>query len=258
MQHQIALDGVVRRTYELHVPVPRSKIFFPLVLLFHGRRGNGKVMLNRTGFAAKAEAEGFIVAAPDAVNGGWNDGRGTVNPNVDDVGFIRQLMESLKSQYAIDVTRIYATGISNGGIFTNRLACELSDVLTAVAPVAGPLPTNLARSRPNPISVLGIQGDADPRVPFDGTRANSRAGQLESAVNTMNFWASINSCNLTPNITHVLPTVNDGTSIDKYTYSGGLAEVVYYIVRGMGHAWPPNPSETAARSGHRPPATALS
>ena len=61
----------------------------------------------------------------------------------------------------------------------------------------------------------------------------------------MNFWASINSCNLAPAVTHVAPTVNDGTSVEKYTYSGGAADVVYYVVRGMGHAWPPNPSESA-------------
>ena len=245
MQRQLLIDGFVKRTYALHIPARRTRIFSPLVLLFHGSRGNGNFILNRTNFAAKAEAEGFIVSAPDGINGGWNDGRGTVNPNVDDVGFVRQLIASLKSQLPIDVTRIYAAGISNGGIFTHRLACELSDVLTAIATVAGPLPTNLAQSRPHPVSVLGIQGDADPRVPFDGTRANNRAGQLESAANTMNFWASINSCNLTPTVTHVAPTVNDGTSVEKYTYSGGSADVVYYIVRGMGHAWPPNPSESA-------------
>ena len=243
-QH-LSIDGIVRRTCELHVPVRQSRIFFPLVLLFHGGGGTGKTILSRTNFALKADAEGFIVAAPDGIYGGWNDGRGTVNPNIDDVGFVRVLISSLKSQLPIDVTRIYATGISNGAMFTARLACELSDVLTAIATVAGPLPTNLSRSHPTPIAVLGIQGDADPRLPVDGTRAKSKAGQINSAVDTMNFWASINSCNLIPKVTHVPPNVNDGTSIEKYTYSGGLADVVYYIVRGMGHAWPPNPCETA-------------
>jgi len=238
MRRQLLIDGF-QRTYELRIPVRKTRIFYPLVLLFHGRGTNGRIMLSRTRFAAKAEAEGFIVAAPDGLNGHWNDGRGTVNPNVDDIGFIRQLVASLTSQLPVDVTRIYAAGISNGGIFAQRLACEISDILVAVGTVAGPLAANLARSRPNPISIVGIQGDEDPRVPIDGTPVNGRAGQLESAVNTMNFWSSINSCNLTPTVTRIAPVVDDGTSIDKYTYSGGLADVVYYIVHGMGHAWPP-------------------
>ena len=128
-------------------------------------------------------------------------------------------------------------------MFTARLGCELSDVLTAIATVAGPLPTNLSRSHPNPIAVLGIQGDADPRLPIDGTRANSKAGQINSAADTMNFWASVNSCNPTPTIERLPSTVNDGTSIDQFTYSGGSADVVYYIVHGMGHTWPPHPPE---------------
>jgi polyhydroxybutyrate depolymerase len=246
---QLAINGL-ERSYALHVPARRTKIFLPLVLLFHGRGTNGRVILSRTGFAAKADAKQFIVVAPDGVNGRWNDGRGTVNPGIDDVGFVKQLVASLKSQLPVDATRIYAAGISNGGLFTQRLACEFSDVLAAVATVAGPLPSNLAQSRPNPMSVVGIQGDADPRVPIDGTRAGRGGGQLQSAVNTMKFWASINACNANPTVTHLEPAVNDGTRVDKYTYSGGSADLDYYIVRGMGHAWPPNPSgENGGESG---------
>jgi polyhydroxybutyrate depolymerase len=240
---QLTIDGVVRRTYALHLPVRQSRIFFPLVLLFHGGGGTGGTILRRTDFARKADAEGFIVAAPDGIYGGWNDGRGTVNPNIDDVRFVKELIASLKAKLPIDVTRIYATGISNGGMFTARLGCELSDILTAIATVAGPLPANLSRSRPNPIAVLGIQGDADPRLPFDGTRANSKAGQIKSAADTMNFWASVNSCNPTPTIKRLPSTINDGTSIDQFTYSGGSPGVVYYVVHGMGHTWPPHPPE---------------
>ena len=92
---QLSIDGIVRRTYALHLPVRQSRIFFPLVLLFHGSGGTGKTILSRTDFALKADAEGFIVAAPDGIYGGWNDGRGTVNPNIDDVNFVRELISNL-------------------------------------------------------------------------------------------------------------------------------------------------------------------
>jgi polyhydroxybutyrate depolymerase len=236
MQRQLLINGV-KRTYALHVPARRTKIFFPLVLLFHGRGGSGEVMLRRTGFATKADFEGFAIAAPDGINGHWNDGRGAVNSDVDDISFVKEIVASLKSELPVDVTKIYAVGSSNGGIFTQRLACEFCDVLVAVATVGGPLPSNFAQRRPSPMSILGIQGDEDPRVPIDGTRHS-----IESAASTMNFWASVNSCNPTPTVTHIPPKVSDTTSVDEYIFSGGSADVVYYIVRGMGHAWPPYPS----------------
>jgi polyhydroxybutyrate depolymerase len=249
------------RTYILHIPSgfsPSKK--YPLVLVFHGGYGSGALMQRGTQFDAKADTKGFIVVYPDGIGHNWNDGRGTANPDIDDVGFIRQLIASLESRLPINASRIYATGASNGGMFSQRLGCELADTLAAVGPDIGPMPTNLLPTcKPaRPIAVLGIQGGSDPLVPVGGGEVKSsrfiglgKGGMVESAAATMGFWAAADGCDAKPTLVHEPPTVNDGTSLDRYTYSNckGGAAVVYYIVQGMGHAWPPRLGQLPRISG---------
>jgi polyhydroxybutyrate depolymerase len=143
----------------------------------------------------------------------------------------------------VDPKRIYATGLSNGGIFTQRLGCELSDTLAAIGPDAGPMAANLLSScKPGPIAVVGIQGGADARIPLEGGEMGEGTvgGIAASAAQTMKLWATVNGCNLTPDVANVRRSVNDGTRVVKYSYSGCTAgtNVEYYIVQGMGHGWP--------------------
>jgi len=246
----VTRDGRTR-TYIAHIPrgFPAKKSY-PLVLMFHGGLGTGARAEKATKFDAKADAKGFIVVYPDGLNHHWNDGRPNVNPTVDDVGFVRQLIRHLISRLPIDSRRIYAAGISNGGHFALRLGCDLSDVLAAVATDIGPMPANLLPvCKPvRPIGVIGIQGAADPISPINGGEVASapkfglgKGGQVLSAEETMNFWALANGCDSRPAVVREPPRVNDGTSVDKYTYAGCKrgGSVVYYIVQGMGHSWPP-------------------
>ena len=239
----VTSDGRTR-TYVIHTPtgISPSKTY-PLVLLFHGGGGEGARVLSTTRFASKADQEGFIVVAPDGVNRRWDDGRGTANPGIDDVGFVRQLIADLKSRLPVDPKRIYATGLSNGGIFTQRLGCELSDTLAAIGPDAGPMAANLLSScKPGPIAVVGIQGGADVRVPLEGGEMGEGTvgGIAASAAQTMKLWATVNGCNPSPDVANIRRSVNDGTRVVKYSYSGCTAgtNVEYYIVQGMGHGWP--------------------
>jgi len=242
----VTADGR-RRTYVLHLPTGYSPTkIYPLVLVFHGGYGTGAHVLSMTQFAAKADEAGFIVVAPDGIDRHWNDGRGTVNSKIDDVSFVRQLINNLESRFPIDPKRIYATGISNGGIFTQRLGCELSDTLAAIGTDAGPIAAKLLPfCKPKPIAVMGIQGTADPLTPLEGGKVGggsfSIGGLVASTAQTMQLWATVNGCNATPIVVNVPPTVNDGTSVDEYSHSGCTARtnVVYFIVKGMGHVWPP-------------------
>lgn len=262
------------RTYVIHIPAgyDASKAY-PLVLLFHGGgpAGSGALIMRGTRFDKEASAEGFIVVAPDGVEQSWHDARETTfaaEEGVDDVEFVRELTEHLAATLPIDEKRIYATGASNGGFMSHRLGCELPGVFAAIAPVIASMPLQGVQScDPSPTSFLGIQGTADPGIPIQGgamgendtefSRAVKRSGRGQggvvlSAEETMALWASKNGCGLTPSVTHVPPTVDDGTSVDHYVFPACPAGigVEYYIVNGMGHTWPPNTGIRPSLSGN--------
>jgi polyhydroxybutyrate depolymerase len=215
----------------------------------------------QTGFSDDADREGFLVVYPDGIEHNWNDGRGTTDAErlgVDDVKFVRALIEELTRTFPIDPARIYATGVSNGGIFTHRLGCELADVLAAIGPVIGPIASPMAsRCRSSrPISVIGIQGTADPFIPIQGGEEGWQSGLgdgglVESAEDTMALWAAKNGCAPTPRKDTLPARVNDGTHVQRIVYSPCRdgTEVHYYLVDGMGHGWPPKPPRSERLSG---------
>src|SRR5215210_833768 len=155
--------GGLTRRYYLYLPSTWHRGQpAPLVLVFHGGGGRAKSIAPHTGFSRLAERDGFIVAYPEGLNGRWNDGRGYAATH-DDVGFVRVLLDTLQRELGIDPHRIYATGISNGAMFSYRLACDLPGALAAIAPVAGAMPADLEPgcAHTQPVSVLAFQGTAD-------------------------------------------------------------------------------------------------
>ncbi len=185
--------GSQTRHYLLHVPGSiESEKPVPLVLVFHGGGGHDWNMPGFTHFDALADQQSFIVAYPDSTNGNWNDTREVSRS--DDVGFVRALIDELERSYPIDSHRVYATGISNGGFFSNRLACELTDKIAAIASVAATMPEPLVSScKPSrPISVLYMQGTQDPLVPIGGGKIGFRRGRSRgtciSLADAEMFW----------------------------------------------------------------------
>src|SRR5262249_25082621 len=144
----------------------------------HGGGGHASSMPKFSGFdnLARDPHNLFIVAYPESLNKSWNDSRG-LSP-ADDVAFVRALIDRLEDELPVDPHRIYATGISNGGFFSNRLACDLSDKLAAIASVAATMPTTLPEScHPlRPISVLYMNGTKDPLVPIGGGPIGAKLG----------------------------------------------------------------------------------
>lgn len=246
---QIEVGGVTR-SYLLHLPagLPPHPA---LILAFHGGGGTARGMARLTGFDGVADAEGFIVAYPQGLQRHWNDGRATIKNKADDVGFIAALIAKLTAQYGADPARIYATGISNGAIFTNLLGCRLSGRLAAIAPVAGSLAADAAPAcaPARPLSVLLMAGTADPIVPFNGGNVRSfgglgEGGAVIGAPATARFWARADGCGgfSAPQFPPPART-NDPTRLERLSATAcpeGTA-VQLIEIQGAGHVWPGGP-----------------
>jgi len=243
----IRVDDLARK-YMLHVPTdlpPGRRI--PVVLVFHGGGGHDWSMPNFTHFDALADDEGFIVAYPDSTNRYWNDGRN--ESSADDVGFVRALIDDLEHTYPVDPHRVYATGISNGGFFSNRLACDLTDKIAAIASVAATMPEDLAPvCKPSrPISVLYMHGTLDPLVPIGGGKVGFVHGRSRGMCISLDaaskFWRENDQTSSMVRAAYVQSLSKDSTRVERKTWSGGKdgTEVVVYTIEGGGHTWPGGP-----------------
>lgn len=245
-RHTLSVDGT-DRSYLIFAPSTHPADHgLPLVLVFHGAGARPRGMARHTGFTALAEREGFVVVYPEGINRRWNDGRG-YGVLHDDVGFVRALLDTLQHRLAIDPRRIYATGISNGAMFTYRLACDLPGVLAAIAPVAGAMPDTLvaACAQGTPVSLAAFQGTADPLIPYDGGGGVRRRGQVLSAPASAELWAQTDGCTGPPTVTMEPDRApSDGMRVKRTTYAGCKdgREVELYTIEGGGHTWPGGPA----------------
>jgi polyhydroxybutyrate depolymerase len=243
IENSITVDGR-ERTYIVHLP-PASKQTkpLPLVLVLHGGGGNAENAINMANMNGLADKEGFIVVYPNGSGRlkdkvlSWNDGSlklYAAKENIDDVKFLKKLIEKLEIEYNINKKMIYSTGISNGGIMSYRLACELSDVIAAIGPVSASLCTG-CKAPDEPVSVIIFNGTADEHIPYNGgygkkSRAKINHKPVSSAVD---FWVKADGCSETPKR-------EEFGNIFKETYTGGEkgTEVVLYTIKGGGHSWP--------------------
>lgn len=236
----------ITRTYVIHLPQGfRQGTRYPLVLAFHGGRGTPSGMQSLTQFNQVADhGEGFIVVYPAGYLKTWADSRNETpagKKGIDDVGFTSKLIDKLVQDYAVDPKRVYATGISNGGNFSQRLACELADKIAAIGVVAAGMPTNLAGTcNPSrPVPMLLIFGDSDPIYPFEG--GSTKLGSVLSVDDTIAKRVALNQCSTPPEVFWIPDTSpDDGTQIKRTVYTGceNQARVEYYLVQGGGHTWP--------------------
>ena len=233
--------GGVTRSYLLYVPESITKAHaVPLLLAFHGGGGHDYNMPRFTGFDEIAASRGFIVAYPESVNTHWNDTR-ALSP-ADDAGFVRALIAELERAYPVDHARVYATGISNGGFFSQRLACDLSDQIAAVASVAATMPETLvpvchpSRS----VSVMFVQGTADLLVPIEGGAIARTHGRNISLSDATHFWVDHDQTAKKPESADMPSHDTNGTKVRRDVYAGGKdgSEIVVYTIQGGGHTWP--------------------
>ncbi len=229
----------VERTYLLHIPPGYDAAHpTPLVLAFHGIGLNAEEMARISGLNKEADHTGFIVVYPNGTGEkkSWNGGRccGEAARNrVDDVGFVRALIDELASFLAVDPKRIYATGFSNGAILTYRLACELSDRIAAIGPVAATqVREDQATCRPErSVPVIHFHGTADRLNPYNGG-TTSTGLEFVAVEEAIEYWAERDAC--------PTPQQTGSGSIQHDVYAPcaqGSAVELYRILEGE-HAWP--------------------
>jgi polyhydroxybutyrate depolymerase len=208
----------------------------PLVFNLHGGSLNAQQQLDYSKMNDVADTAGFIVVYPNAVLTAWSCGIGLTAGHVNDVGFIDALIDTLANNYSIDEQRIYCCGFSLGGFMSQRLACQLSNRIAAIADVAGSIAqdftTNITTAHPMP--VLKFHGTADQIIPYDGQNDYCSVQQ------TLTHWANFNNCNLPDTTLLFDKDTLDGCTVQKikYTFFQDSGEVVHYKVLNGGHSWP--------------------
>lgn len=246
-------DGV-ERTYLMYLPNNFEKATpTPMVFALHGGGGTGEnfedVVSSGT-LTVAAEARGIILVMPDGIDKRWNDGRTEHfggDRMYDDLGFISALIDKMIEDYGVDSSRVYATGISNGGLMSFRLALDLSDKIVAIAPVTAQISKAVESKVPDfPVSLMLVNGVEDPLVPYDGgcidvLLSNQCRGEVLSTDESIAKFLGYNQC-VIPGETEAIidQAPNDGTSVEitRYNTCADNADVVLVKVNGGGHTWP--------------------
>ncbi len=236
-------DGRQRR-YVVHLPArPVGNGALPVMLCFHGGMGRAEVQREQSRFNAVADREGFMVVYPDGTGRTtmltWNAGTCcgfAVRANIDDVGFVDQLLDDLPRHHDVDAQRIYATGMSNGAMLCYRLACELSQRIAAIGPVAGDMGVD-GPPPSRPVPVIHFHGLLDENARFHGGIGANQVLPVphRSIPDTIAWWVRVNQCDPIPRITRSPDQVIE--RYDPPINTPGAPVVLHTLPEG-GHTWP--------------------
>ncbi|NOZ00020.1 MAG: poly(3-hydroxybutyrate) depolymerase [Chloroflexi bacterium] len=223
-------SGGQARAYRLHVPENyRAGQPLPLIVNLHGLNSNAAQQEQVSRMSVKADQANFIVVYPEGLGDPqtWR-----VGPRAEgdaDLQFIRDLIAYLQAQLSIDASRIYATGISNGAQMTNRLGCDMSEVIAAIAPVSGGYaPTENCRPG-RPVPVVAFHGTADKILPYEG-----KGRLLMPIQDWASAWAKRNGCDPTATVVYQ----NGDVTGEAWNNCADKAEVILYTIQDKGHSWP--------------------
>lgn len=243
------------RTAIVHVPARAAeKRDLAVILNFHGGGAHGANQQEYSLMDRLADRETFLAVYPNGSgrfgkrlltwNAGTCCGYAAIN-KIDDVGFARALVNKLAEVLPIDRRRIYATGLSNGGMMAHRLAAEAGDLIAAVAPVAGGMVLPAIKSA-RPVPVMHIHSVDDPRAlykgglgpPFPLTKSRVFQPNIDQMIAS---WAKHNGCALQP----VVDARRSDKDAHRHTATRYVfpncrdnAEVALWKLTGAGHVWP--------------------
>ncbi len=243
--HAIVVDER-ERSFVIHVPQTYDAALpTPVVLAFHGAGMNAEMMIIMSGLNKKSDEAGFVVVYPNGSGIGpfqvWNAGGFSVDNNdrrPDDVAFVNRVLDEFGTLINVDTKRIYACGMSNGGMMSYRLAAELSDRIAAIAPVAGAIAVK--ESHPNrAVPVLHFHGTKDELVPFAASQRKSSWMRMMGVEESIQTWVKLNGCDEDP-IEDVLSKEGDELKVTRKSYRGetNQSDVVLIVIEDGGHTWP--------------------
>jgi len=232
----------VERTYVLAVPESHEESqALPLLVVLHGAGGSGMEMAEASGFGDVPTQDGAVVVYPDALEEEWNYLFG--EEVHDDAGFIQALIDETVAEYAIDESRIYLTGYSNGGLMAVRLRCEMADTFAAVAAVSATMTISLAQNcvDAGPVPFLLILGDRDEMFPWNG-HMRAQDGLVFgtfSVAQTLSYMASLNQCGPDTNTTDLTAERSIVRVIQqRLSECADGSEVMLYALPEVPHVWP--------------------
>ena len=242
-EREIDFDGRTR-TYHLYVPESYDgTVAVPLVFDFHGYSSNAGQQRLLSGMTTKADEEGFVTVHGEGIGGlqSWNGGAccgDAASMDADDVGLVRAILEEVAADVCIDRRRVFATGMSNGGFLSHRLGCEASDIIAAIAPVAGVIGIPQDECTPGrPVPVMHFHGTNDTLVPYGGGGATGSP----SVPDTIAGWRTRDGCTDTSTTTF---DMGDSTC-EAWSECDGGSEVILCTVENGGHWWPGGPGSTS-------------
>ena len=256
--------GGTEREYIEYVPANVSNPA-PVLFVLHGLGDDMSNMFNSTGFKAIADAHGWIVVIPQALEAtvsvmgqnmslgtAWNSGVSgnipivgniVVNENVDDAGFLLAILDDLIATYNVDQNNVFSTGFSMGGFMSNRMALEHADRFRAIASVSGTIGNVVANTTPSRhISTMHFHGTADEMVSYENAELSYQSISFSvglGAEATVAFWKNANGCAETPTTYNFPDNASDGLTFEKFQYDNANEGIktVFVKVNGGTHTW---------------------
>lgn len=255
-------DGITRE-YLVHVPASYRGAPTPMLVALHGGGGDADFQADDTKYRliSKSDAAGFIAVFPNGYSrfssgilATWNAGAccgKAQENNVDDVGFLREVIQRVERQAKIDRNRVFMTGMSNGGLMSWRMACEASDLIRGIAPVEGT--DNTLHCTPSrPVPVIEFHSLDDDHIPLNGGKGVSALTDTNfaSVPATQAKWVQLNGAQ--PQSNRVLTVA--GAHCDLHARKPGGAPVELCLTDSGGHSWPGG----GAQQGRKQPSMAIS
>ncbi len=247
-QYDSLYHNEIWRTYLIHLPPQYNSSEdnkYPLILVLHGGFGSAYNIEEQSKFSIKADTAKipFIVVYPEGVKSPinistWNAGGCcgySANTNIDDVGFISTLLDTIEQKYLIDKNRIYVSGMSNGGMMTYRIASELGVRIAAIAPVASVMVNENIFEPEISIPIIHLHSFQDDSVPIEGGLGDGVANyEYPPLDSVLNIWANLNLCTKIDTISN-----ESGKFLYKtWTNCNDEKNIELYITYDGGHSWP--------------------